>query len=164
VNSRLIIDVLRTRRQHRRREQWTRDELDVFQRRALGELRSFAVEHSAFYRRIHRGLDGRPLEELPVVTKHDLMGAFDEFVTDSRVRLRDVESYLAAAHGDTLFHDRYWIARTSGTTGHPGIVAGMGNMRYMMVRDSDCGPPVKGTAGKSGVSEFDLGTSTPGCP
>src|SRR5437764_15384831 len=73
VNSRLIVDVLRTRRQHRRREHWTRDELDVFQRRALAELRSFAVEHSSFYRRIHRGLESRPLEDLPLVTKHDLM-------------------------------------------------------------------------------------------
>jgi putative adenylate-forming enzyme len=121
MNLRLIVDVLRMRRQHRRREHWTRSEVDAFHRRALRELRSFAVERSAFYRRIHRGLESKSLEHLPVVTKGDLMGAFDEFVTDPSVRLRDVEGYLAGQHGDELFHDRYWIARTSGTTGHPGI-------------------------------------------
>jgi putative adenylate-forming enzyme len=81
----------------------------------------FAVERSAFYRRLHRGYEGKPLEDLPVVTKGDLMGSFDEFVTDSRIRIREVESYLGARHGEELFLGEYWVSRTSGTTGHPGI-------------------------------------------
>src|SRR6266496_973926 len=120
MNARLILAVLQMRRQHRRRERWTRSAIGSFQSRSLAELRTFAVEHSAFYRRLHRGLEGKPLGELPVVTKGDLMGSFDEFVTDPRIRIRDVESYLAARKGEELFLGEYWVARTSGTTGHPG--------------------------------------------
>jgi putative adenylate-forming enzyme len=109
------------RRQHRRREHWTRTTLESFQRQALAELRAFAVERSPFYRRLHRGYEGKSLEDLPIVTKSDLMGSFDDFVTDQRVRRAGVERHLASQAGDELFLGRYWIARTSGTTGHPGI-------------------------------------------
>lgn len=121
MNSRLVLAVLAMRRRHRRREHWKRAELEAFQSGALAELRAFAVERSPFYRRLHRGLEGKPLEALPVVTKHDLMGAFDEFVTDSRIHLSDVKSYLETRHDDDAFLGKYWVTRTSGTTGHPGI-------------------------------------------
>jgi putative adenylate-forming enzyme len=121
MNTRVILAVLQMRRQHRRRERWTRSALEAFQNKALAELRSFALERSAFYRRLHRGLEDRPLHELPIVTKGDLMGSFDELVTDPRVRIREVESYLAARQREELFLGEYWVARTSGTTGHPGI-------------------------------------------
>jgi putative adenylate-forming enzyme len=121
MNTRLILAVLRMRRQHRRRERWNRSELDAFQARSLEELRRFAVKRSAFYRRLHRGLENAPLEALPVVTKSDLMGSFDEFVTDPRIRRRDVQRYLEARSEGGLFLGSYWVARTSGTTGHPGI-------------------------------------------
>src|SRR4051794_19254900 len=99
MNARLILAVLQMRRQHRRRERWTPSAIESFRSRSLAELRTFALEHSEFYRRLHRGLEHEPLEELPVVTKSDLMGSFDELVTDSRIRIRNVESYLAARQG-----------------------------------------------------------------
>jgi putative adenylate-forming enzyme len=120
VNTRLILSVLRMRREHRARERWSRSRLESFQAGALLELRRFAYERSAFYRRFHRGFEGKPLAELPVVTKAELMNSFDEAVTDPRVRIRDVETFLAARRGNELFLGEYWIARTSGTTGHPG--------------------------------------------
>lgn len=120
MNTRLILAVLRMRREHRHRERWSRSALESFQAGALAELRRFAYERSAFYRRLHRGLEAKPLAELPVVTKAELMGSFDEVATDPRVRIRDVESFLAARQGNELFLGEYWIARTSGTTGHPG--------------------------------------------
>jgi hypothetical protein len=43
MNLRLVLAVLRMRRQHRRREQWTRAALESFQRQALADLRAFAV-------------------------------------------------------------------------------------------------------------------------
>ena len=121
MNTRLVLAVLAMRRRHRRREHWSRAELEAFQRRALAELRAFAVERSSFYRSLHRGLEGKPLEALPVVTKHDMMGAFDEFVTDPSVHLPDVQSYIEDSTAGGAFLGKYWVTRTSGTTGHPGI-------------------------------------------
>jgi hypothetical protein len=40
------------------------------------------LERSPFYRRFHSGLEGRPLSELPVLTKAQLMESFGELVTD----------------------------------------------------------------------------------
>ena len=49
------------------------------------------------------------------------MEAFDDLVTDPTVRLAEVRDFLAALEGYRLFQDRYWVARTSGSTGSPGI-------------------------------------------
>jgi phenylacetate-coenzyme A ligase PaaK-like adenylate-forming protein len=89
--------------------------------RALADLRAYAGEHSRFYRRFHAGYESRPLAELPVLTKGQLMESFDEVVTDPAVLLEDVRGFLAALDGYRLFKGRYWVARTSGSTGSPGI-------------------------------------------
>ena len=57
-------------------------------------LREHAYARSPFYRRFHKGLEDRPLNELPVLTKATLMEHFDELVTDPTVRLADVEGGL----------------------------------------------------------------------
>jgi phenylacetate-CoA ligase len=121
VNLRLIAKVLRTRSRLRSHERWTRDDLAGHQAAALHRLRDHAMARSRFYQRYHRGLDGQPLEALPILTKAQLMDAFDELVTDPDVRRADVEAHLAQLRGDERYLGRYWVARTSGSTGHPGI-------------------------------------------
>jgi phenylacetate-CoA ligase len=116
-----IAGVLRERRALRSHERWSRAMLDARRQAALGELRRWALDRSPFYRRFHAGLDSRPLSELPVLTKGRLMESFDDLVTDRSVRLPDVQAFLAGLDGYRLFRDRYWVARTSGSTGHPGI-------------------------------------------
>ena len=116
-----IVGVLRERRALRSHERWSRAMLDSRQAAALGELRHWACERSSFYRHFHAGLDSRPLAELPVLTKAQLMESFDELVTDPDVHLAEVRDFLAALEGYRLFQDRYWVARTSGSTGSPGI-------------------------------------------
>jgi phenylacetate-CoA ligase len=59
--------------------------------------------------------------DLPVLTKNELMASFDELVTDKAVRLSEVRAFLDQLEGYRLFHGRYWVARTSGSTGNPGI-------------------------------------------
>src|SRR5271163_3772950 len=58
----------------------------------LRELVRIAVERSSWHRArlgaVNLGaLDEETLRELPVMTKEDLMGSFDEIVTDPTVRL-----------------------------------------------------------------------------
>jgi phenylacetate-CoA ligase len=116
-----IVGVLRKRRALRGHERWSRAMLESRQAAALGELRRWASDRSPFYGRFHAGLGSRPLSELPVLTKGQLMESFDDLVTDRSVRLADVQEFLAALDGYRLFRDRYWAARTSGSTGRPGI-------------------------------------------
>jgi hypothetical protein len=88
---------------------------------ALRELRRFAADRSRFYQRFHRGLESWLLTELPVLTRSQLMESFDELVTDPSIHLADLRTFLSQLEGYRLFQDRSWVARTSGSTGNPGI-------------------------------------------
>ena len=106
----------------RRREAWSRAQLEQHQQRALAELLHFARARSPFYARFHQGSEGRPLAALPVLTKTRLMDSFDEVVTDRTLKLDAVQQHLAALRGDELLDDRYWVAATSGSSGRRTIV------------------------------------------
>ncbi len=98
----------------------TRAQLEARQLRAIALLRAFAIDRSPFYSRFHRGLEQRPLTELPILCKAEMMEHFDELVTDRAVRLADVEAHRAA-DPNSLFHGRYVVLSTSGTSGFRGI-------------------------------------------
>jgi putative adenylate-forming enzyme len=121
MNTRIIFKVLWLRRQLRRRDHWTRQQLEEHQAHAIRLLRKHAYARSPFYRRLHAGLTDSPLQELPVLTKAMVMEHFDELVTDPSVRLADVEAHLAALRGNERFRGRYWVASTSGSTGRRGL-------------------------------------------
>lgn len=121
MDVRLIAKVLRMRSRLRAHEAWTTEVIPAHQERAIAELRAHAMQHSRFYQRFHRGLENAPLHELPVLEKRDLMGSFDELVTDPNVRLADVQRHLAELRGNEKYLDRYWVSRTAGSSGHPGI-------------------------------------------
>lgn len=105
----------------RARERWPRSDLEAHQRRELAKLRAFAYRRSGFYRDFHAGLSGRPLQELPVLTKSLLMEHFDEVVTDRAVRRDLVEEHLRGLRGSGRLLGRYWDNATSGSTGRPGL-------------------------------------------
>jgi putative adenylate-forming enzyme len=121
MNVQVIAKLPWLRHQFRQRDHWTRRQLDAHQAHALQVLRQHAYARSPFYRRFHKGLTDRPLQELPVLTKALLMEHFDEVVTDRAIRLHDVENYFAASGGKGQFLDRYWVNATSGSTGHRGL-------------------------------------------
>ena len=100
---------------------WSRAELEERQARRLGTLRRFVAARSPFYQRFHRGLERRPLHELPILSKATLMENFDGLVTDRRIRLEQAESYLSEPPTSRLFLDKYVVLSTSGTTGRRGV-------------------------------------------
>lgn len=120
--ARLVPRILRGRALLRRRERWSRAELEQHQARAVSELLHFARARSPFYGRLHRGLDGAPLSALPVVTKAMLMDGFDEVVTDRALTLERVQEHVSAMRGDELLDGRYWVAATSGSSGRRTII------------------------------------------
>ena len=73
--------------------------LAAHQAQAQRRLRDLAVARSPFHRRLHRGLEHRPLPELPILTKGELMTHDDEVVTDPAVRLEDVRAHLNTSGG-----------------------------------------------------------------
>ncbi len=105
----------------RARDKWTPDHLKEYQQRALNELRDFAYSRSPFYRRFHEGLFNAPLEQLPVLTKAELMKNWDQVVTDRGVRLSEVRDFISRGDWSGKFKGRYYVNMTSGTTGMNGI-------------------------------------------
>jgi phenylacetate-CoA ligase len=109
------------------RLEWSEDRLAEFR---LGELRRLvrvAKELSPWHRK--RLVDVEPLDvaettldQLPVMTKTDLMEHFDEIVTDDRLRLDIVEDHLDALTSDAYLFDRYHAAATGGSSGQRALV------------------------------------------
>ncbi len=119
-NPLLIWQVLSRRHKLERSSSWTRARLLEHQRASIEILRRFALERSPFYRCFHRGLEDRPLAELPVLTKAILMENFDELVTDRSVHLAQVEDFITSGN-PALFQNRYVPLITSGSTGLRGV-------------------------------------------
>jgi phenylacetate-coenzyme A ligase PaaK-like adenylate-forming protein len=62
------------------------------------------------------------LEELPPVTKPELMARFDEWVADPDITRAEVERFVADPdRAGEPFLDRYFVCSTSGTTGEPAL-------------------------------------------
>ncbi|WP_427170117.1 phenylacetate--CoA ligase family protein [Arthrobacter sp. 92] len=125
MDIRLIARVLFLRAAWRRRDHWDPARITAHQDHALQELRRATYAGSEFYRRHHAGLHEAPLDQLPSVTKADLMDHFDEAVTTPDVRLADLENHLRSlteSDGDPAvpWKGRWWAAATAGTTGRRG--------------------------------------------
>jgi phenylacetate-CoA ligase len=117
----LLLRALSMRRVLRSHEHWTASQMATYQAKAVSALRAYAYDHSPFYRRFHAGLQAKPLDHLPVLTKSELMNNFDDLVTDTAVRLMDVRDHLERLRRDELFLGKYRVTRTAGSTGKPGI-------------------------------------------
>lgn len=116
-----IFRLLILRRKLRKHEDWTRANLEQHINKALKELRIYAYSQSPFYKKFHEGLMNRPLRELPVLTKVELMKNWDDIITDRSVKLVDVQNFLKKLQGDRLFKNRYYVNSTAGSSGLKGI-------------------------------------------
>lgn len=121
MDLRIVVSLLRQIARQRAAEHWSQEQLRAHQSLALQHLRSFAYSRSPFYQKFHAGKFDSPLNQLPILTKHNLMDHFNELVTDPQVRLRDVRAFTANQNGQTKYLNRYWVCATSGSTGAPGI-------------------------------------------
>ena len=94
------------------------------QQARLERMVAHARSASPFYRELYRGLPGGApdLSALPVVTKPQLMEHFDDVVTDRSVTRAEVDAFLAEPGNiGRPFHGSYLVAKSSGTSGHPGV-------------------------------------------
>lgn len=105
-------------------DDWSRDRLLSYQRARLGKLLQHAVSSSRYYREV-LGQDALDpdlrLEDLPTQSKATLMEQFDRVVTDSRLRLAEVEAHAGGAEPGAAFAGDFDVFMTSGTTGRRGM-------------------------------------------
>ncbi|WP_307037466.1 hypothetical protein [Arthrobacter sp. B3I4] len=90
----------------------------------LSALVAHARTSSPFYRTHYLGLPAGdiPLEDLPPVTKPQLMAHFDDWVTDPAVTRAGLEAFVAdPSLVGSRYRGRYLVFVSSGTTGHPGL-------------------------------------------
>jgi len=110
----LQFQVLWKRRALERTCGWSTDQLARHQQTQLAETLRFSRERSPFYTRFHRGMENRPLDNFPILTKSILMENFDDVITDRSVRLSDVDAFLKTDDGSGMFQNRYVALSTSG--------------------------------------------------
>lgn len=117
----MLVRVLRALKRSRERDCWTRQQLEAHQADRLDRLRGHAYARSRFYQRFHAGMENKPLQQLPVLTKAMLMEHFDELATDPAIRLADLRAHVATGHGERYL-GRYWVCATSGSSGRPVLL------------------------------------------
>lgn len=105
----------------RARERWPAERIKAYQAEELQKLRRFAYARSPFYKAFHRGLEDRPLSELPVLTKQELMRSWDDVVTDRSLKLKDVEGFLETMMTFGAYKGTHYAFATGGTTGVKGV-------------------------------------------
>lgn len=94
------------------------------QARRLAELLAGALRDSPLLARHLKGIvPGRTrLEDLPVLTKAELMAAFDEWVTDPELHLDALRRFTAdPSRIADAYLGRYTVWESSGSSGEPGV-------------------------------------------
>ena len=90
----------------------------------LRRLIEYARSRSPYYRERYAALPpgARDLQDLPPVTKSDLMANFDGWATDPAVTRETADAFIAdLTRIGRLYLDRYVAFSTSGTTGTPAV-------------------------------------------
>jgi phenylacetate-CoA ligase len=90
----------------------------------LADLLAAAERNSTLYRRLYKGRNavGRRLDDLPIVRKGELMSQFDDWVTDSALRLDALHRFIAdRSRIADPFLGRYVVWESSGSSGEPGV-------------------------------------------
>lgn len=113
---------------------WTREDLEDFQKSRLLSLVWHAKTHSRYYSRILEDLNMEDLhmlsvkeiaQLLPTISKEQVAEHWDELCTDPRLTKAAAEEHLAKlldeSETNPYLFDHYLIAATGGTSGTPGL-------------------------------------------
>ena len=104
------------------RDEWSREKLLDHQAQRLCRLVAHAVVRSPYYlERLGSDAPGKPLAELPTLTKATLMEQWDRIVCDPRLRLVDVEAHAAGPRAAEPLHGEFEVFSTSGASGLRGL-------------------------------------------
>lgn len=114
---------------HAERLGWSPEELAAHQCERLRGLLGIAIERSPFHARRLAGVDPATfeladLERLPVMTKAEMMEAYDELVTDRRLTREAVEAHIdASTEEPSLLEGEFVCLASGGSSGERGVFA-----------------------------------------
>lgn len=114
---------------HFQRLQWDSEQLARLQTRRLRVLLRVAVDRSAFHAGRLGGIDPDNatidlLPSLPPMTKAEMMGAYDDVVTDHRITLEGLQRHLDELGDEPVLHlDEFVVLASGGSSGVRGIYA-----------------------------------------
>jgi phenylacetate-coenzyme A ligase PaaK-like adenylate-forming protein len=115
-----VAAALGQRRALAERERWPRERLERYQQERLEALVRHAVERSSFWReRLPRGRVR--IEQLPILTKAEMMDRYDDLVTDRRLRRDELLAHLERIDADELYLGEFRAMTTSGSSGTKGL-------------------------------------------
>lgn len=112
--------------EHMQRLRWNAEQVAKEQERALRELVTTAKARSPWYAaRLasvdHHRLRLSDLPTIPSMTKDELMSNFDGAVTDPRLSLDVVESFLDGLEDDSYLLDDFHAVASGGSSGRRGV-------------------------------------------
>jgi phenylacetate-CoA ligase len=119
-----IARAMRLRLRHRQLEYGSSEELEAYQDDQLKRIVRHAASHSAFLGKLYRNIDLEGdfrLQDLPIVDKRILMDHFDEWVSDPRLNLTEIERQIEIDPEEQYYLGEYRIVATSGSSGFRGI-------------------------------------------
>jgi phenylacetate-CoA ligase len=105
---------------------WTAEELRRAQDRGLRRLVARAAEGSRWHHERLSGVEipaltADDLSGLPVMHKSELMGHFDDIVTDRRLTLDACERHVDALREDAYLLDEFHVVASGGSSGQRGV-------------------------------------------
>jgi len=106
-------------------ECWSRAKIEELQQRRLADLLDWVTQRSPFYREYrstHRLGPPYDLQDFPILDKHTYMKHFDQIVTDPRLRLSQLQEYMARISGDEYYLGKYRVLTTAGSSGQKTVV------------------------------------------
>ena len=103
---------------------YSREKLAEMQNRRLKKLVGYAKENSPFYKELYKDIsDDFRLQDLPPVSKPQMMAAFDTVVTDRAVSMNRIDEFCSDLnHVGRMLDGKYLVFKTSGSTGNPATV------------------------------------------
>jgi phenylacetate-CoA ligase len=101
-----------------------RDQVLEIQEQNWRALVRHAHKHSRYYARImkERNLSAETAQpgDFPVLTKQIIQDHFNEIVTDPKIQQNEVHAHVLKGNPDDLYLGKYYILKTSGSSGQPG--------------------------------------------
>ncbi|MBQ2603761.1 MAG: phenylacetate--CoA ligase family protein [Clostridia bacterium] len=101
-----------------------RETIDKIRKRRLKKLVDFARSESPFYKKLYENIGSEfSLEELPAVSKPEMMKNFDDILTDRSITMSRIDEFTSDIDNvGQMIDGKYLIFKTSGSTGNTAVV------------------------------------------
>ncbi len=102
---------------------WNREKLEAHQKKQLKKIIEFSRKNSEYYANLFSGSDEISLEQIPIMTKSEMMDNFD-LINTRNLRKEDLVAYTIAQEKKgqySRFQGEYSIGLSSGTSGNKAL-------------------------------------------